>query len=105
MLHFKFLPNIIERARYEARREVASGNAIGHKRIVPRLDQNPRLTLYSDEPMALRSSALLLDLGLMRGCPSLDRLASGTRTSATISPRDERPIAARAMGHSFQSVS
>ncbi len=77
MLHFKFLPDIIERARYEARREIASGNAIGFKRIVARLDQDPRLTLYSDESIALRSSAQLLDLGLMRSCPSLDRLASG----------------------------
>lgn len=76
-LHFKFLPSIVERARDEAQREAASGDAIGHKRIVAKLDENPRLTLYSDESVALRSSAQLLDLGLMRSCPSLDRLASG----------------------------
>ncbi len=76
LLHFKFIADFIDRARVEAQRKQYWQGAKRYAEFTRRLDQAQRIDFRCELSERFRSTAQLVELGLMRTTPTLDALAT-----------------------------
>jgi hypothetical protein len=75
LLHFKFFADFHERVVREAARGEHWDSAAEYARYADLIASHPDATLFTSRSETFRSSAQLVDLGLMRSVPELDELA------------------------------
>jgi hypothetical protein len=75
LLHFKFFADFHDRVAREAARGEHWDGAAEYARYADMIATDPDATFFTSRSKTLRSSAQLVELGLMRSVPELDELA------------------------------